>query len=169
MQVSPSGHLPVTFYRSLNDLPSYKAYAMQGRTYRYYNGPVQYPFGFGLSYTSFGYSWEQHAGSKYTAKDTVSFSVKVNNQGGMDGDEVVQAYIQYPSGERMPVKELKAFRRVHVVRGGNSEALFSIPLNELMKWDLANHQWRLYKGIYKLIVGSHSRDEKLTATFQVPG
>ncbi|HEY4060584.1 MAG TPA: glycoside hydrolase family 3 N-terminal domain-containing protein [Puia sp.] len=166
-RVSPSGHLPVTFYRALSDLPSYKDYGMKGRTYRYYEGPVLYPFGYGLSYTSFTYKWRQPVRSRYGAKDTISFALSVNNEGGMDGDEVVQAYIQYPSGERMPVKELKAFRRVSVPHNGMAEANFAIPVSELQKWDLAGRQWKLYPGAYKIILGSHSRDEKLAAAFTV--
>jgi len=164
---SPSGHLPLTFYRSLNDLPSYTDYGMRGRTYRYYNGPVLYPFGYGLSYTSFGYAWQQQPGNRYTVKDTLSFSLSVENTGAMDGDEVVQAYIQYPAVERMPVKELKAFKRVSVTRGNRKELRFSIPVSELQKWNLGKKQWELYKGTYKIVLGSHSRDEKLSASFAV--
>ena len=167
-RVSPSGHLPLTFYRRLEDLPSYKDYGMQGRTYRYYDGPVQYPFGFGLSYTSFGYAWKRPLKPAYTLRDTLSFSIAVTNQGRMDGDEVVQAYIQYPGLERMPVKELKAFKRVTVSRNGARELTFSIPMSELQKWDLTEKSWKLYQGTYKLVLGSHSRDEKLAATFIVP-
>jgi len=166
-KVSPSGHLPLTFYRSLNDLPSYKDYSMKGRTYRYYNGPVQYPFGYGLSYTSFGYTWQQKPAKKYVASDTLAFSLVVENNGAMDGDEVVQAYIQYPDLERMPVRELKAFKRVTVTHGNSKEVKFSLPVSELQKWDLATGKWKLNKGNYKLILGNNSRDEKLTAAFTV--
>jgi beta-glucosidase len=169
--VSPSGHLPVTFYQSLSDIPSYKDYGMKGRTYRYYNGKVLYPFGYGLSYTSFNYSWKQMPGKPnekpYAVNDTLSFSIAVNNTGAMDGDEVVQAYIQYPPAERMPVTELKAFKRVSVSRNGTKELVFSIPMTELQKWDLAKNRWQLYNGSYKIVLGSHSRDAKLTAAFSV--
>jgi beta-glucosidase len=167
-KVSPSGHLPVTFYRSLDDLPSYKDYGMKGRTYRYYNGPVQYPFGYGLSYTSFSYHWRQQPKSSYTSNDTVQFTVSVSNIGSMDGDEVVQAYIEYPSADRMPVMELKAFQRVTIQKDQGLDLRLSIPASELRKWDLATGKWKLYPGKYKMVLGSHSRDEKLTASFDVP-
>jgi beta-glucosidase len=166
-KIAPSGHLPLTFYRSLNDLPAYKDYSMKGRTYRYYNGPVQYPFGYGLSYTSFGYSWQQQPAKRYAATDTLSFSLLVENKGTMDGDEVVQAYIQYPDLERMPVRELKAFKRVTTTHGNSKEVKFSIPVSELQKWDLGKKQWQVYKGTYKIVLGSHSRDEKLSAAFVI--
>ncbi|HEY6899228.1 MAG TPA: glycoside hydrolase family 3 C-terminal domain-containing protein, partial [Puia sp.] len=164
-KASPSGHLPVTFYRNLGDLPNYNDYGMKGRTYRYYNGPVQYPFGYGLSYTSFGYSWLQQPKKSYTVKDSLTFSITVDNKGQMDGDEVVQAYIEYPSVERMPVRELKSFRRVSVSAHNGRPVTFSIPMSELQKWDLATGKWKLYKGDYQLVLGSHSRDEKLKFSF----
>jgi beta-glucosidase len=166
-KISPSGHLPVTFYRSLSDVPDYKSYSMAGRTYRYYTGPVQYPFGYGLSYTSFGYAWKRPLKETYSLKDTLSFSVEVSNLGPMGGDEVVQAYIQYPGLERMPLKELKAFQRVSVSANGSKEVDFSIPVGELQKWDLAKNGWKLYDGRYRIILGSHSRDEKIGGEFSV--
>ncbi|HTI92688.1 MAG TPA: glycoside hydrolase family 3 N-terminal domain-containing protein [Puia sp.] len=164
-KVSPSGHLPVTFYRSLGDLPDYKDYGMKGRTYRYYNGPVQYPFGYGLSYASFDYTWQSQPKKIYTVKDSVAFSATVTNKGDMNADEVVQAYIEYPTGERMPLKELKAFRRISIPAHNSRLLSLSIPVSELQKWDLATGKWKLYKGEYKLVLGSHSRDEKLAASF----
>ena len=164
-KVSPSGHLPVTFYRSTADLPSYKDYGMKGRTYRYYGGPVQYPFGFGLSYTSFVYNWQQQPKKSYAPQDTLSFSITVNNTGNHDGDEVVQAYIAYPGQERMPIKELKAIRRLQLAAHGTGRLSFAIPLQQLQKWDLATHTWKVYPGNYSIVLGSHSRDEKLVAGF----
>jgi beta-glucosidase len=174
-KISPSGRLPLTFYQSLTDVPDYSDYNMKGRTYRYFNGKVQYPFGFGLSYTSFEYNWNQQPGeikpiAISSLKDTITFSVNVKNTGAMDGDEVVQAYIQYPNLERMPLKELKAFKRVSVTKGDQQTIQFKIPLQELQKWDLQNHQWKIYPGEYAILIGSSSQDIKLTSTIKVkPG
>jgi beta-glucosidase len=165
--VSPSGHLPLTFYKALSNVPDYSDYNMKGRTYRYYNGPVQYPFGFGLSYTTFSYELENSIKEKYKLKDTVTAEIQVKNTGNMDGDEVVQAYIQYPQIERMPVKELKSFKRVSVTRGGAQTVSIKIPVDELQKWDMATHSWKLYPGNYKLVLGSSSADEKLDLAFSV--
>ncbi|WP_374949284.1 glycoside hydrolase family 3 C-terminal domain-containing protein [Mucilaginibacter sp.] len=165
--VSPSGHLPLTFYKSLDNLPDYKDYNMKGRTYRYYNGPVQYPFGFGLSYTSFKYSTDGSFKADYHLGDTITVNVNINNTGNMDGDEVVQAYVKYPQSDRMPLTELKAFKRVNVVKGGKQIITIKIPVNELQKWDLATHKWKTYPGSYRLVLGSNSQDEKLVMPFNL--
>jgi len=166
-KVSPSGHLPLTFYKSIKDVPDYSDYSMKGRTYRYFSGPVQYPFGFGLSYTSFEYQAEKNPAKKYITKDTVNITVKVKNKGKMDGDEVVQAYIQYPQVDRMPVKELKGFKRVTVTKGGEQSVTIKIPVKDLQKWDMKTHGWKTYPGAYKLVLGSSSQDDKLNFTFTI--
>ncbi len=165
--VSPSGHLPLTFYKALSNVPDYKDYSMKGRTYRYYNGPVQYPFGFGLSYTTFEYHQNSSLKEKYKTTDTLAVNIDVKNNGQMAGDEVVQAYIEYPQIDRMPVKELKSFKRVSVSKGNSQAITISIPVSELQKWDVVNHKWKVYPGNYKLILGENSRDEKLSLPFTV--
>lgn len=157
-KITPSGKLPLTFYKSFADLPAYSSYAMKGRTYRYFDGQVQYPFGYGLSYTTFDNSWNQAPAAVLTAKDKLNFSVKIKNTGNYDADEVVQVYIQYPSVERMPLKELKAFKRVSLKKGKEGIVNFSIPASELMKWDLATHQWKLYQGNYTVCIGKNSSE-----------
>jgi beta-glucosidase len=126
--VSPSGHLPVTFYKSLSNLPDYKDYNMKGRTYRYYNGPVQYPFGFGMSYTQFNYQSNNTFKNSYKTSDTITVNVNIKNTGNFNGDEVVQAYIQYPQINRMPLKELKAFKRISVNKSGEKIVTLKIPV-----------------------------------------
>ncbi len=166
-KVSPSGRLPLTFYRSVNDLPPYNSYVMKGRTYRYHNGPVQYPFGFGMSYTTFEHSWNVQPRKSYEAKDSINFSVNVKNTGSMKGDEVVQAYIEYPNLDRMPIKELKAFKRVSLNQGESKVVNLAIPVKALQKWDDKKHQWRLYKGTYRLLIGENSASAKLSAEFSI--
>jgi beta-glucosidase len=166
-KVSPSGHLPVTFYRSISDLPDYSNYSMKGRTYRYYNGPVQYPFGFGLSYTSFEYQTQTTPAKQYKENDVITIGLKVKNTGKMDGDEVVQAYIEYPQLDRMPIKELKGFKRVSVAKGGEQMVSISIPVKELQKWDMKTHAWKIYPENYKLVLGSNSQDARLSFQFTI--
>jgi beta-glucosidase len=158
-KISPSGHLPVTFYNSLSDLPAYNNYAMKGRTYRYFTGNVQYPFGFGMSYTSFNYAWET---KPVVAKDSISFSLKIKNTGAYNGDDVAQVYIHYPNGEYMPVKELKSFKRITLSVNEEKNISFNIPVSELKKWDATKHNWKLYPGEYKIVIGENANDEKLS-------
>jgi len=165
-RVSPAGRLPVTFYKSFADVPAYDNYAMKGRTYRYFNGKVQYPFGYGLSYTSFSYEWQKMPGNIRTAKDSISFSIKVKNTGSMDGDEVVQVYVEYPPIDRMPLKELKAFKRVHVTAGDETVVQISIPAADLQKWDMTTRSWKLYPGAYTIFAGGNSNDKKIVATIK---
>ena len=165
--VSPAGRLPVTFYHSLGDLPDYTNYAAKGHGYRYFTGKAAYPFGFGLSYTSFTYQWGKMPKPLVSLKDSLSFSISVTNTGNCDGDEVAQVYIKYPSGERMPLKELKGFRRVQVRKGVSSTIAFNIPVSELKKWDLQKNTWHLYNGNYNIVVGGDSQDEKLVAVVKV--
>ena len=87
----------------------------------------------------------------------------------MDADEVVQVYVQYPSLERMPVKELKAFRRVAISKNGEREVIFKIPVSELKKWNLQKSKWEVYGGDYALVVGQDSQDQRLKTVVKVKG
>jgi len=140
---------------------------MNNRTYRYFKGQVQYPFGFGLSYTTFKYEAVEMPKSKYSAVDTLTATVVIHNTGDANGDEVIQAYIKYPNIDRMPIKELKSFKRITLVKGGSETIKLKIPISELLKWDLKNHKWKLYPGTYQLVLGSSSADEKVSASFQI--
>ncbi|RYE22850.1 MAG: hypothetical protein EOP42_23930 [Sphingobacteriaceae bacterium] len=104
---------------------------------------------------------------QYAANEVITFSINVKNTGKMDADEVVQAYIEYPNLERMPLKELKGFKRISVKQGGEQVAEIQIPVAELQKWDLQKHKFQLYKGDYKLMIGSDSATPKLNAVFRL--
>jgi beta-glucosidase len=166
-KINPSGRLPLTFYNSVNDLPAYNSYSMANRTYRYFKGKVQYPFGFGLSYTTFNYELATAPKKQYAAKDTIAVTVHVKNTGNLDGDEIVQAYIKYPAIDRMPLKELKAFKRTPIAKGGSKTVTLKVPVNEVQKWDIKNHKWKIYPGTYQLVLGSSSADEKIVTSFRI--
>ncbi len=164
---SPSGRLPVTFYKSLNDLPAYKDYNMKGRTYRYFDGAVQYPFGYGLSYTSFDYKWTKAPAKNYGKTDKIDITVAVKNTGKMDAGEVVQAYIEYPASQGMPLKELKAFKKVFVKKNSGSDVALSIAVTDLQKWDETAHAWKLYPGTYNICLGKNARDYYIKQSFEI--
>ncbi len=165
--VSPSGKLPLTFYKSIDDLPDYTDYNMKNHTYRYFPGEVAYPFGYGLSYTSFDYHWSKKPLNKYKENNQISFEVEVDNTGDYNADEVVQVYIEYPDLERMPIKELKGFNRKHIHAGGSEKIEFSINTNDLKKWDLKRGKWKLYKGDYKILVSQDSNKTILQHSFSI--
>ena len=166
-RINPSGHLPVTFYNSIDDLPAYEDYHMKNRTYRYLNKPVQYPFGFGLSYTSFEYKASTKPATIFKINDTISMTADVKNTGTMDGDEVLQAYIVYPENQDMPNKELKFFERVSTKSGESKSVKIDISIEELKKWDTKQHKFKLFPGKYQLVLGSNSSDEKLKYSFSI--
>jgi len=166
-KVSPSGHLPITFYKSFSDLPDYSSYAMGGRTYRYFTKEVQYPFGFGLSYTTFGYNWIQKPENIKMASSKISMQIKIENTGQFDADEVAQVYIEYPKIDRMPLKEMKAFKRVSIKKGSSQNLTLEIQLEELQKWDESKKQFRIYEGKYNVKIGSNSRDAQLETSFEI--
>ncbi len=124
---NPAGRLPVTFYRSVDDLPPFDDYRMEGRTYRYFRGEPLYRFGHGLSYTHFGYSDLQLSAESIAAGDTVMVSVDVTNVGQRSGDEVVQLYVSdVAASVQVPKRQLAGFRRVHLDPGEKRTVTFSL-------------------------------------------
>jgi len=123
---NPAGRLPVTFYTSLNDLPAFGDYAMAGRTYRYFKKPVLYPFGYGLSYTSFQYD-NLTIGRPANKGDSVHITVDVKNTGTLSGDEVAQVYVSAPDAKvPVPIRSLCGFRRIHLDPGATKTLRFAI-------------------------------------------
>lgn len=123
---NPSGKLPVTFYKSVSDLPDFKSYDMQNRTYKYFQGSPLFPFGHGLSYTSFSYS-NLVVNNKVSINDDIEIRVDVTNSGEKDGDEVIQIYISYPETLNTPNRTLVAFERVNLKSGATKTMSFKIP------------------------------------------
>ena len=118
---NPSGHLPVTFYKGVNQLPAFEDYSMAGRTYRYFTGKPLYPFGHGLSYTSFRYDGLKVAPS-VKAGDPLAVDVTVTNTGKRDGDAVAQLYLGFPKAPGMPLRALRGMSRV-TLKAGESRAV----------------------------------------------
>ncbi len=121
---SPSGRLPLTFYKSVDQLPGFKDYSMANRTYRYFTGTPLYPFGHGLSYTSFAYG-DPQLRSPTRGGQPVDMSVKVTNNGSRDGHEVVQVYASRPQ-PGAPIRSLAGFQRVFLKRGETRELRFQL-------------------------------------------
>lgn len=128
---NPAGRLPLTFYKSVNDIPAYSDYDMRGKTYRYFKGEALYDFGYGLSYTDFKYS-ELKAADKIIPGDPVKISVKVTNTGSLDGEEVVQCYASNPqSGGVNPIRSLVGFERIMLKAGESKTIEMSIEPEQL--------------------------------------
>jgi beta-glucosidase len=123
---SPAGRLPVTFYKSVDQLPPFSDYSMAKRTYRYFDGEPLYPFGYGLSYTSFAYKNAKLSRAKSSAKDSVAISVDVTNTGAVASDEVVQLYLTHVGVSGAPIRALRGFQRVHLDRGESKSVAFTL-------------------------------------------
>jgi beta-glucosidase len=129
---SPAGRLPVTFYKSVDQLRPFKDYSMADRTYRYFGGEPLYPFGYGLSYTKFEYRNSRVDRAAVEAADpAVTISVDVANTGNMDGDEVVQLYLAHPGVAGAPIRALEGFQRVHLARGEQKTVSFRLRNRQL--------------------------------------
>ncbi|MBO9622025.1 MAG: glycoside hydrolase family 3 C-terminal domain-containing protein [Sphingomonas sp.] len=123
---SPGGRLPVTFYKSADQLPAFNDYSMKNRTYRYFTGEPLYPFGHGLSYTHFAYAAPRFSSTRVTAKGKVNVSVNVTNDGAADGDEVVQLYVAHPGVTPAPIRALQGFQRIHLKKGETRRVEFTL-------------------------------------------
>ncbi|GAC1314318.1 MAG: glycoside hydrolase family 3 C-terminal domain-containing protein [Mucilaginibacter sp.] len=125
-KVSPSGRIPVTFPKSFDQLPPYTDYSMKGRTYRYMTAEPLYPFGYGLSYTTFSYSNLKLSGNRVKKNVPVTAEATVTNTGKMEAEEVVELYITNPQTGNNPLFSLKGFKRVSLKPGESTTAEFSL-------------------------------------------
>lgn len=123
---SPAGRLPMTFYRSVDQLPAFSDYTMKGRTYRYFKGEALYPFGYGLSYTTFRYAPAKLSAKTVSGDGQVTVSADVTNTGTMDGDEVVQLYVSRPGLKTAPLRALARFDRIHLKAGETKTVTFTL-------------------------------------------
>jgi beta-glucosidase len=128
---NPAGRLPVTFYKDVQQLPSFEDYSMKGRTYRYFQGEPLWPFGYGLSYTKFQYSALTVPPAPIAAGDPLNIAVTVTNTGAVAGDEVVQLYLKFPDLAGAPVRALRGFQRIHLAPQESREVAFHLQPRDL--------------------------------------
>ena len=154
---NPSGKLPVTFYRSTDDLPDFLDYTMKNRTYRYFTGKPLFPFGHGLSYTTFSFS-------KPTVRmkgNSVTVTVTVKNTGKVDGTETVQLYFRRTADKEGPLKTLCGYQQVSLKAGEEHVVNITLPRQRLETWDSQTNTMRFIPGQYQIMAGSSSADSNL--------
>ena len=149
---NPAGRLPVTFYQSVVQLPPFGNYSMSGRTYRYFTEQPLYPFGYGLSFSSFSYSDAQVSQAKVAADGTVTVSVRVTNASSAAGDEVVQLYLAHPGVDGAPIRALTGFQRIHLDAAASKTVDFTLRDRDLSIVDEAGAR-RVVPGAVDVWIG----------------
>ena len=152
---NPSGKLPITFYRHDSDLPDYEDYSMSNRTYRYFKGDALFPFGYGISYTTFDVKPQEFKNGHLL--------VSVTNTGSRPGTEVVQMYIRRPQDANGPIKTLRAFKRVELQPGATKTVDMGVvgDTEHLQLWDDSTNTMRFIPGDYEFYIGTSSRRSDL--------
>ena len=176
--VTPGGKLNATWYKSVKDLPAITDYTLRGgegkngRTLWYFDKPVSYEFGYGISYTTFEYSDFRISKTAITPADKITVSVDVKNTGNYDGDEVVQIYVSTPdspASAQRPIKRLKGFQRVTIPVGQTKTVNIDIDCEDLWFWDMDSDRIAYDNGRYVFEVGSSSKDIRGTVTATMNG
>lgn len=163
---NPAGRLPVTFYRNIEQLPDFEDYNMTGRTYRFMKERPLFPFGYGLSYTTFTYGAATFSKQTVGSEDNLSLVVPVSNTGSRDGEEVVQVYLSKVGDEAGPVKTLRAFKRVSVPAGKTVNVHITLSKKDLEWWNEATHSIQFCPGEYQVWIGGSS-DEKALSKYAI--
>ena len=152
-QYNPSGKLPVTFYRSTDDLPDFLDYTMKNRTYRYFTGKALYPFGYGLSYTTFYISKPKY--------EDGNLQVSVKNTGKVSGTETLQVYVRNTADKEGPLKTLRGYKQVTLTPGEQQTVSIDLPRESFEGWDSQTNTMRVVPGKYEVMVGNSSSDDSL--------
>ncbi|MDR1004547.1 MAG: glycoside hydrolase family 3 C-terminal domain-containing protein, partial [Prevotellaceae bacterium] len=176
--INPGGKLNATWYKSLADLPAITDYTLRGdnnkngRTLWYFDKPVSYEFGYGLSYTTFAYKNFRISRNAMTPNDQLTVSVDVTNTGQRDGDEVVQLYVSTPDAPRdlqRPIKRLKGFERVTIPAGQTRTVCIPVDCADLWFWDMKQNRMTYDAGRYIFEVGASSKDIRGTLSATMSG
>ena len=158
---NPGGKLPVTFYRSNDDLPDFLDYSMDNRTYRYFRGEPQYAFGYGLSYTTFSVGKAKISKTSMKSNGSVTLTVPVTNTGKREGTETVQVYVKALDYPDAPIKSLKGFQKVNLAAGETGKATITLDGESFEYYDPSIDELSTRPGRYQLLYGTSSRDADL--------
>ena len=158
---NPSGRLPLTFYKSVDQLPAFDDYSMENRTYKYFNGEPLFEFGFGLSYTTFAYS-NLVVPQQIEVGGTVTMSVDVTNTGQHDGDEVVQLYVSHPDMKEGPIRTLQGYQRIHLKAGETQTVRFEVRPEHLAVYH-PEHRMYVPEGTVAFSIGGRQPGERAIA------
>ena len=158
---NPGGKLPVTFYRSTNDLPDFLDYSMKNRTYRYFTGQPQYAFGYGLSYTTFAVGKAKLSARSMKKGGTVKIMVPVTNTGKREGTETIQIYVKALEDAEAPIKALKGFQKLSLKPGETATATISLDDEAFEYYNEAVDELSVKPGRYQILYGTSSLDKDL--------
>jgi len=158
---NPSGKLPVTFYASNDQLPDFLDYSMENRTYRYFKGEPLYPFGYGLSYTTFAYGKAKVSSKKMKRDGSVTLTIPVTNTGRVAGEEIVQVYIRALDNDDAPIRELKGFDKLSLQPGETGQAKITLTGESFQYYDESIDELSTRTGRYELLYGPSSKAEEL--------
>jgi beta-glucosidase len=159
---NPSGRLPITFYRSVEDLPPFEDYDMEGRTYKYFRGEALYPFGHGLSFTDFTYDEIKLSNSEVSESDSITVLVTLTNKGEYNGDEVVQIYVRdVESSSPQPIKTLKGFKKVYIRAGEKKTIDIPLAIKDLGFYNESAAAFFVEPGEFEIQAGASSQDIRL--------
>jgi beta-glucosidase len=158
---NPGGKLPVTFYRSNNDLPDFLDYSMKNRTYRYFTGVPQYAFGYGLSYTTFNVGDAKISAKQMKKNGKVTLTVPVTNTGKREGTETVQVYVKRLDDAGAPIKALKGFQKLNLKAGETQKATITLDGEAFEYYDEMIDELATKAGRYQILYGTSSMDKDL--------
>lgn len=160
---NPAGKLPITFYKGMQQLPDFEDYSMKSRTYRFMSNPL-FPFGFGLSYTTFSIGNATFSKTSIKANESIKLTIPVSNTGKRDGTEIVQIYVHKVNDTDGPFKTLRGFQRIDVVAGKTEQAVINLPYTSFEFFDRASGKMAVTAGEYEVLYGNSSEAKDLKMT-----
>jgi beta-glucosidase len=168
---NPAGRLPVTFYKSVDQLPAFEDYSMKNRTYRYFEGEPLYPFGYGLSYSKFEYTNLKLSSTTLKAGDSLSVDADIKNVSEREGDEVAELYLSFPKSPAVPLRALRGFTRMHLGAGETQHVHFTLDARDLSEVNQQGDRV-IANGVHRITVGGGqpgTNASQVEAEFRIEG